>query len=80
MLTILREKFDPVGTTSGRRHALVSTNIVDLSQGCCQLAEILKVNLLSGIPESDLRKEIKVIGLDMKTLAETNAEKVEHTI
>ncbi|XP_032675830.1 golgin-45 isoform X2 [Odontomachus brunneus] len=76
MLTILREKFDPIGTTSGKKHELASTNIVDLTQGCCQLAEILKVSLLSGVPESELRREINITGLDMKTLAEHNAEKL----
>jgi hypothetical protein len=76
MLTTLREKFDPVATTFGRKHELTSTNIVDLAQGCCQLAEILKINLLSGIPNPELRKEIDVIGLDMRTFAENNAEKV----
>lgn len=76
MLTILREKFDPIGTTSGKKHELASTNIMDLTQGCCQLAEILKVSLLSGIPDSELRREINVTGLGMKTLAEHNAEKV----
>lgn len=75
MLTILREKFDPIGI-SGKKHELVSTNIIDLAQGCCQLTEILKGSLLSGIPDSELRKEINIIGLDMKTLAENNAEKV----
>jgi len=79
MLTILREKFDPIGT-SGKKHELASANIIDLAQGCCQLTEILKVSLLSGIPDSELRKEINIIGLDMKTLAENNAEKVELTI
>lgn len=76
MLTILREKFDSIGTTSGKKHELASTNIVDLAQGCCQLAEILRVSLLSGIPDSELRKELNITGLDMKTLAENNAEKV----
>lgn len=76
MLTILREKFDSVGITSGKKHELTSTNIVDLAQGCCQLAEILRVSLLSGIPDSELQKELNVTGLDMKTLAENNAEKV----
>ncbi|KAL6428753.1 hypothetical protein ACFW04_007964 [Cataglyphis niger] len=75
MLTILREKFDPIGTSS-KKHELVSTNIIDLAQGCCQLTEILKGSLLSGIPDSELRKEINIIGLDMKTLAENNAEKL----
>lgn len=76
MLTILREKFDSVGTASGKKHELASTNIIDLAQGCCQLTEILKVSLLSGIPDSELQKEINIIGLDMKTFAENNAEKV----
>lgn len=76
MLTILREKFDAVGTTSGKKHELAGANILDLTQGCCQLAEILKVSLLSGIPDSELQKEINTIGLDMKTLAENNAEKL----
>lgn len=76
MLMILREKFDPVGT-SGKKHGLASTNIVDLAQGSCQLAEILKVTLLSGIPDSELQKDIDITGLDMKTLAENNAEKVK---
>lgn len=75
MLTILREKFDPIGI-SVKKHELTSTNIIDLAQGCCQLTEILKVSLLSGIPESELQKEINIIGLDMKTLAENNAEKL----
>lgn len=75
MLTILREKFDPVGT-SGKKHVLASTNIVDLAQGSCQLAEILKVTLLSGIPDSELQKDIDITGLDMKTLAENSAEKL----
>ncbi|XP_012535635.1 golgin-45 [Monomorium pharaonis] len=76
MLTILREKFDSIGTTTRKKHELASTNIVDLTQGCYQLAEILRVSLLSGIPDSELQKELNVIGLDMKTLAETNAEKL----
>lgn len=75
MLTILREKFDPIGI-SVKKHELTSTNIIDLAQGCCQLTEILKVSLLSGIPEAELQKEINIIGLDMKTLAENNAEKL----
>ncbi|XP_018315510.1 golgin-45 isoform X2 [Mycetomoellerius zeteki] len=76
MLTILREKFDSIGTTSGKKHELISTNIVDLTQGCCQLVEILRVSLLSGIPDSELQKELNITGLDMKTLAENNAEKL----
>lgn len=76
MLTILREKFDSIGTTSGKKHELASTNIIDLAQGCCQLAEILRVSLLSGIPDSKLQKELNITGLDMKTLAESNAEKL----
>ncbi|XP_018338917.1 PREDICTED: golgin-45 isoform X2 [Trachymyrmex septentrionalis] len=76
MLTILREKFDSIGTTSNKKHELVSTNIVDLTQGCCQLVEILRVSLLSGIPDSELQKELNITGLDMKTLTENNAEKL----
>lgn len=76
MLTILREKFDPIGRTLGKKHELASTNIVDLTQGCCQLTEILKVSLLGGLPDFELQKEIDITGLDMKTLAENNAEKV----
>ncbi|EGI68478.1 PREDICTED: golgin-45 isoform X1 [Acromyrmex echinatior] len=76
MLTILREKFDSIGTTSGKKHELVSTNIVDLAQGCCQLVEILRVSLLSGIPDSELQKELNITGLDIKTLTENNAEKL----
>ncbi|KAL6255021.1 hypothetical protein P5V15_013355 [Pogonomyrmex californicus] len=75
MLTILLEKFDPMGTT-GKKHELTSINIVDLAQGCCQLAEILKVSLLNGIPDSELQKELNITGLDMKTLTENNAEKL----
>lgn len=76
MLTILREKFDPIGRTLGKKHELASTNIVDLTQGCCQLTEILKVSLLGGLPDFELQKEIDITGLDMKTLAENNAEKL----
>lgn len=76
MLTILREKFDTIGTTSGKKHELASTNIIDLAQGCCQLSEILRFSLLSGIPDSKLQKELSITGLDMKTLAENNAEKL----
>ena len=75
-LSILRENFDPVGTVSCKRHELPSTNIIDLAQGCCQLAEILKVQLLSGLENLNLQKEINVTGLDMKTLAEKTAEQV----
>jgi len=77
ILTILREKFDSIGTTSGKKHKLASTNIVDLAQGCCQLTELLRVNLLCGIPDSELQKKLNISGLDMKTVAENNAEKVE---
>ncbi|KAK9307677.1 hypothetical protein QLX08_002083 [Tetragonisca angustula] len=75
-LSILRENFDPVGTVSCKRHELPSTNIIDLAQGCCQLAEILKVQLLSGLENLNLQKEINVTGLDMKTLAEKTAEQL----
>ncbi|XP_008202932.1 golgin-45 isoform X2 [Nasonia vitripennis] len=73
-LSILRENFDPVG--AARRHELPSTNVIDLSDGCCQLAELLKVHLLSGMDKINLRKEINITGLDMKTTAEKNAEQL----
>ncbi|XP_076161740.1 golgin-45 isoform X3 [Ptiloglossa arizonensis] len=75
-LSILRENFDPVGIVSCKRHELPSTNIVDLAQGCCQLAEILKVQLLCGLENINLQKEINITGLDMKTLAEKTAEQL----
>lgn len=76
-LSILRENFDPVGTMSFKRHELPSTNIVDLGEGACQLSEILKVQLLSGMDHlSNLQREINVTGLEMKTMAEKNAEQV----
>lgn len=65
---------------SNRRHELPSTNIVDLSDGSCQLAEILKVQLLSGLDKINLRKELNIVGLEMKTIAEKNAEQVKCTI
>ncbi|XP_076752804.1 golgin-45-like [Xylocopa sonorina] len=75
-LSILRENFDPIGAASYKRHELPSTNIIDLAQGCCQLAEILKVQLLSGIENINLQREINITGLDMKTLAEKTAEHI----
>ncbi|OAD53661.1 Golgin-45, partial [Eufriesea mexicana] len=75
-LSILRENFDPVGTVSRKRHELPSTNIIDLAQGCYQLAEILKVQLLSGVENINLQKEINITGLDMKTFAEKTAEQL----
>ncbi|XP_076289101.1 golgin-45 isoform X1 [Lasioglossum baleicum] len=75
-LSILRENFDPVGAASSKRHELPSTNIIDLAQGCCQLAEILKVQFLSGVENVHLQREINITGLDMKTLAEKTAEKL----
>lgn len=53
-----------------------TTNILDLTQGCCQVAEILKVQLLSGVENISLQREINITGLDMKTLAEKTAEQV----
>lgn len=73
-LSILRENFDPVG--AARRHELPSTNIIDVTEGCCQLAELLKIHLLSGMDKIDLRREINTTGLEMKTIAEKNAEQV----
>lgn len=76
ILSILRENFDHVGTASCKRHVLPSTNIIDLVQGCCQLAEILKVQLLCGVENITLQREINITGLDMKTLAEKTAEQL----
>ena len=75
-LSILRENFDPVGAASNKRHELPSTNIIDLTQGCCQLAEILRVQLLSGVENINLQREINTTGLDMKTVAEKTAEQL----
>lgn len=72
----MRENFDHVGSVSCKRHVLPSTNIIDLVQGCCQLAEILKVQLLCGVENITLQREINITGLDMKTLAEKTAEQV----
>lgn len=79
-LSILRENFDPISTVSYKRHELPSTNIEDLAEGCCQLSEILKVQLLSGMENINLRRELNVTGLEMKTLAEKNAEQVRRVI
>ncbi|XP_012134931.1 golgin-45 [Megachile rotundata] len=75
-LSILRENFDPVGAASCKRHELPTTNIIDLTQGCCQLAEILKVQLLSGVENVNLQREINITGLEMKTVAEKTAEQL----
>ena len=75
-LSILRENFDSVGKVTCKRHELPTTNILDLTQGCCQVAEILKVQLLSGVENISLQREINITGLDMKTLAEKTAEQV----
>ncbi|XP_034940382.1 golgin-45 isoform X2 [Chelonus insularis] len=74
-LSILRENFDPVGTLTYKKHELPSTNIIDLADGCCQLAEILKIQLLSGMTHMPKQKEI-VAGLEMKTVGEKNAEQL----
>lgn len=76
ILSILRENFDPVATVTCKRHELLSTNIIDLTQGCFQLAEILKVQLLNGVENINLQREINITGLDMKTLAEKTAEQL----
>ncbi|KAL2739177.1 golgin-45 [Vespula maculifrons] len=75
-LSILLESFDPVRAASYKRHALPSTNVIDLAQGCCQLAEILKVQLLSGMLNTISNKDINITGLEMQTLAEKNAEQL----
>ncbi|CAK9807307.1 Blzf1 [Anthophora plagiata] len=76
ILSILRENFDSVGAVCCRRPELLSTNIIDVAQGCFQLAEILKVQLLSGVENIHLQKEINITGLDMKTVAEKTAEQL----
>lgn len=76
ILNILLENFDPIHAASYKRHALPSTNIIDLAQGCCQLAEILKVQLLSGMENTISNKEIDVTGLEILTLAEKRAEQL----
>lgn len=76
ILSILLESFDPVRAASYKRHALPSTNVIDLAQGCCQLAEILKVQLLSGMLHTITNKDVDITGLEMQTLAEKNAEQL----
>ncbi|KAJ8667141.1 hypothetical protein QAD02_008803 [Eretmocerus hayati] len=73
-LSILRENFDPIGAS--RRHELPSTNVIDVTNGCCQLAELLKVQLLSGMDKIELRKDIDFTGLEMKTISEKSAEQL----
>ncbi|KAK0174135.1 hypothetical protein PV328_007244 [Microctonus aethiopoides] len=75
-LVVLRENFDPIGTLTFKNNKLQSTNIVDLSEGCCQVAEILKVQLLSGMENISRQKEINTTGLEMKTIGEKNAEQL----
>ncbi|XP_011301340.1 golgin-45 [Fopius arisanus] len=75
-LCLLRENFDPVGTMSFKRHELPSSNVIDLADGCCQVAEILKVQLLSGVEEYRLRKEVGITGLEMTTAGEKKAEEL----
>lgn len=76
ILSLLRENFDPVGAMSFRRHELPSTNIQDLSNGCCQVSEILKIQLLSGMDHISLQKDVDTVGLDMKTIGEKNVEQL----
>lgn len=75
-LSILRESFDPVGAASYKKQELPSTNIIDLTQGCYQLAEILRIQLLSGMENTTLQKEIDTTSLEMKTVAEKTAEQL----
>ncbi|XP_076234037.1 golgin-45 isoform X2 [Calliopsis andreniformis] len=75
-LCVLRDNFDATGIVYCKKHELASTNIIDLVQGCNQLAEILKVQLLSGVENTNLNKEINIAGLDMKTFAEKHAEQL----
>lgn len=75
-LSVLRENFDPVGALSLRRHELPTTNIIDLTEGCCQVGEILRVQLLSGMDQMVRQKEINITGLEMKTIGEKHAEQL----
>ena len=77
-LSILKENFAPFSASSSKPHKLSSTNILNLAEGCCQISELLKVQLLSGMDKISLRKEIDVTGLEMKTVAEKNAEQVNY--
>lgn len=75
-LCVLRESFDPVGAASSKKHELPSTNVIDLAQACSHLAEVLKVQLLSGVDNINLQKDINITGLEMKTVAEKAAEQL----
>lgn len=75
-LSILRENFDPVGAASSKKHELPSANVVDLSQVCSHLAEVLKVQLLSGMDNINLQKDVNVAGMETKTSAEKVAEEL----
>lgn len=75
LLNLLRQNFDPVGAMSFRRHELPTTNILDLSEGCYHVSEVLKVQLLSGMEHISLQKNIDTIGLDTKTTGEKNIDK-----
>ncbi|XP_008546794.1 golgin-45 [Microplitis demolitor] len=75
-LSVLRENFDPIGTLTYRRHELPSSNILDLADGCCQVAEILNVQLLSGMDPVRKIKQADTTGLEMKTVAEKHAEQL----
>ncbi|XP_066599249.1 golgin-45 isoform X3 [Prorops nasuta] len=75
-LSILRENFVPAGIVCSKKHELPTTNVIDLAQGCCQVAEILKVQLLSGMSNIDLQKDINVTRSEMRTIAENAAEQL----
>ncbi|KAH0560393.1 golgin-45 [Cotesia glomerata] len=75
-LSVIRENFDPAGTLTYRRHELPSSNIVDLADGCCQVAEILNVKLLSSMDPVRKFKQVDTTGLEMKTVAEKHVEQL----
>ncbi|KAL7290170.1 hypothetical protein TKK_0015883 [Trichogramma kaykai] len=76
-LSILRENFDPIGAARGPE--LLSTNVMDLTNKCQQLSESLKTQLLSGMENIILKKEVNTDGLETKTISEKKAEQLLQT-
>ncbi|XP_014235177.1 golgin-45 [Trichogramma pretiosum] len=76
-LSILRENFDPIGAARGPE--LSSTNVMDLTNKCQQLSESLKTQLLSGMENIILKKEVNTDGLETKTISEKKAEQLLQT-
>ncbi|KAK7789208.1 hypothetical protein R5R35_009626 [Gryllus longicercus] len=71
-LCVLRHHFDH---TKLAHCDLPSSNVLDLSAGCQRLGNVLKLQLLgSGLAIHTTAGEPDLTGLDMRTLAEKNAE------